>query len=136
MLRCHSDDAKHYKVVRNNPGNLQKLLKFVASCRKITVFEEQMELGPKSSTYPLKKVQNELIHTCHEMILKQLTSEIKEAKFFSVLVDEATVTSNVEQMPIVLCFMNTSTILKLFLFFLLATRECLVKQFLRKVLKV
>ena len=66
-LRGHRDDAKHYKDARNNPGNLQKLLKFVASCSRNTDFEEHMESGPKSSTYRSKTVQNELIHLCGEL---------------------------------------------------------------------
>eukprot|EP00794_Sanderia_malayensis_P010544 gene10544-11661_t len=47
-----------------------------------------------------------VITICDEVILQKITSEIKEAKFFTILNDEAVDVSNVKQMPIVLRYVD------------------------------
>ena len=108
-LRGHRDDAKHYNEKKNNPGNMQELLKFLERFGKNTVFEDHMENAPKSATYRSKTTQDEIIAICREMITSKLSSEIKNAKYFSVLADEAADVSNVEQMPLVIRYVNTSS---------------------------
>ena len=43
----------------------------------------------KNASYLSKTTQNELIKLCGEVISEEIVSEIKSAKFFSVLADEA-----------------------------------------------
>ena len=50
-----------------------------------------------NQTYRSKTKQNEIL----EIITEILVGEVKQAKFFSVLSDEATDCSNVEQMAVV-----------------------------------
>ena len=61
---------------------------------------------PSKQTYRSKTIQNEIIEICDELKTENIVSEIKDAKFFTVLADEATDCSNVEQMAIVLRFID------------------------------
>eukprot|EP00795_Rhopilema_esculentum_P015975 gene15975-biopygen5349 len=65
-----------------------------------------MTNAPKNMTYRSKTTQNELINICGEFIISKLRSEIHEARFFSVLADEAADISNIEQMPLVIRFVD------------------------------
>ena len=51
---------------------------------------------PSNQTYRSKTIQNEILEICGEMITEVLAGEIKDAKFFSILVDKATDFANVE----------------------------------------
>ncbi len=57
-------------------------------------------------TYRSKTIQNEILEVCGKMITEMLVGEIKDAKFFSILADEATDCANVEQMAVVLRFVD------------------------------
>ena len=56
-----------------------------------------------NQTYRSKTIQNELIEVCGELTTEKIVNEIKDA---DVLADEATDCSNVEQMAIVLRFVD------------------------------
>ncbi len=60
---------------------------------------------PSNQTYRSKTIQNEILEVCGEMITEMLVGEIKDAKF-SILADEATDCANVEQMAVVLRFVD------------------------------
>ena len=108
-LRAHHDDAQHYDDSKSNPGNLQEILKFLECYGKNSVFDEHLLNAPKSSTYRSQKTQNENLTICGEMIKERLSSEVKEAKYFSVLADEGADVSNVEQMPLVIRYVNSDS---------------------------
>ena len=63
---------------------------------------------PSNQTYRSKTIQNEIINICGELITEKIVEEIKDAKFFAILADEVTDCSNVEQMAIVLRFMDNN----------------------------
>ena len=105
-LREHHDDAKNYND-QCNPGNLQELLKFLGRCGKNSLFEEHVQNTPKHATYRSKTTQNELIEICGNLIRRKICDEIKQAQYFSILANEACDVSNVEQMPIVLRFVDS-----------------------------
>ena len=63
----------------------------------------------KTATYRSKTTQNEIINICGEMIKEKITNEMKSAKFYSILADEAADVSNLEQMAIVLRFVDSSS---------------------------
>ena len=105
-LRGHRDDAKIYNG-QCNPGNLQELLKFLGRCGKNSLFEEHVQNAPKHATYRSKTTQNELIEICGNLIRRKICDEIKQAQYFSILADEACDVSNVEQMPIILRFVDS-----------------------------
>ena len=103
-----------------------------------SVFEEHLQNAPKSATYRSKTIQNELISVCEDMILSKLTAEIKTAKFFAVLADEAADISNKEQMSLVIRFVDeNSAIRETFLSFLQCddglTGEAISKQIVNGV---
>ena len=88
-LRGHWDDSQYFGAVNNDPGNFQEILKFLSRFGKNDVFQGHLQNAPRSATYRSKTIQNELISICEDVILSRLTPEIKQAKFFSVLADEA-----------------------------------------------
>ena len=54
-----------------------------------------------------KTTQNELIKFCGEVISEEIVSEVKDAKFFSILADEAMDKSGKEQLSFVLRYVNS-----------------------------
>jgi hypothetical protein len=66
-----------------------------------TIMDELFKDCLSNQTYLSKTKQNEILEICDEIIAEILVGEVKQAKFFSVLSDEATDCSNVEQMAVV-----------------------------------
>ena len=105
-LPGHRDDSRYYNEDdTTNPGNFIEIVKYGARCANL--MDELFKDCPSNQTYRSKTIQNEIIEICGEMITEMLVKEIKEAKYFSVLADEATDCSNVEQMSVVLRFVDT-----------------------------
>ena len=111
-LRGHRDISQYYDIANNNPGNFQEILKFLSCFGKNSVFEDHLQNAPKSATYRSKTIQNEIIAICEEIITSRLVFEIKEAKFFSILADEAADISKKEQMPLVIRFVDKSSTIR------------------------
>ena len=88
-LRSHRDDSQYYDVKGVNPGNFQELLKFQVEAGD-TSLKLHFEEGQKNATYQSKTVQNELIHIMGDQILEGIIANVKMAKYFAVLADEAT----------------------------------------------
>ncbi|XP_065068785.1 52 kDa repressor of the inhibitor of the protein kinase-like [Rhopilema esculentum] len=105
-FRGHRGDSAHYDDNSHSPGILQELLKFLVRCGNNEAFNEQMTNAPKNMTYRSKTTHNELINICGEFIISKLRSEVHEARFFSILADEAADISNIEQMPLVIRFVD------------------------------
>ena len=68
--------------------------------------EEYFKSTPRNVTYKSKTTQNEIIDICGELITNKLTDEIREAKFFCVLADEAADCANVEHLSVVVRFVD------------------------------
>ena len=62
--------------------------------------------GGRQVLYTSPKIQNELIECYAEVVQEELLDEVRRADFFSVLADEAVDSANIEQMPIVLRFVD------------------------------
>ena len=62
----------------------------------------------RNATYRSKTTQNQLIDICGELLSNTIVTEVKEAKFYSILADEATDCANIEQMSLVVRFVDTS----------------------------
>ena len=102
-LRGHRDDTEQLSQGKG-VGKFQALLDFrIDSGDK--VLEDHFKSATKNATYRSKTVQNEIIECCGEHIRKRLVDEIKSAKFFSILADEAQDVSNKEQLALVLRYM-------------------------------
>ena len=104
-LRGHWDDAKYYLSDDVNPGNFIEILKYGVICAGQSL-EEYFKSTPKNVTYKSKTTQNEIIDICGQLITNKITDEIREAKFFSVLADEAANCANVEQLNVVVRFVD------------------------------
>ena len=102
-LRGHRDDSTNWDL--GNPGNFQALLDFRIDSGD-TVLQEHFVTAPGSATYTSKTIQNEIISCCGDLITEKIVQEAKECRFFSVLADEAQDSSNKEQMPLVIRFVD------------------------------
>ena len=109
-LRGHRDDSRHLLDSSLNPGNFREILKYGARCANISL-DDYLNSAPKNATHRSKTTQNELIDICGELLTSKIVSEVKAAKFFSILADEATDCANIELMSLVVRFVGkTSTI--------------------------
>lgn len=111
-LRGHRDDSKYWEENRTNSGNLQEILKYLVSCGKNEVVEEHFNNAPKNATCGSKTTQNQLIDICGEIIKENIIEEIKKAKYFSILADEAADISNIEQMLVVIRFVDQHSVIR------------------------
>ena len=67
---------------------------------------KHLESYSKNASYISKTTQNELIECCGQIIKESLLQDIKESQYYSVIADEASDTSNKEQMSLVLRFVD------------------------------
>ena len=94
----------------SNPGNFLALLRFRVDAGDTSVVRD-FHLVPGvggRTTYHSPSIQNELIDCCGDVVLDQLLKEIRQAPFYSILVDEATDASNKEQTAIVVRFVDSA----------------------------
>ncbi len=91
--------------VSKNPGNFLALLKNYAETDEI-LYRHLNNPRAKNATYISPKSQNAFINVIgYDMILADIISEIKTAKFFSVLADEVS-SHNIEHLAICLRFVD------------------------------
>ena len=102
-LRGHRDDSSNYLSSEVNCGNFIEILKYGAQCAGKTL-EEFFGSTPKNITYKSETTQNEIIDICGDLLTKRITNEVRKAKFFSILADEAADCGNVEQLSLVIRF--------------------------------
>lgn len=95
-LRGHRDDSKYYDNTHNT-GNFQKLLEFRVDAGD-SKLQHHIEECKRNATYRSKTIQNEIIGCCADYITKALVDDIKRSGYYTVLADEATDTSNMEQL--------------------------------------
>ena len=69
---------------------------------------DHFSIAPRYAQYRSSVIQNDLILCCGEWIKKQLTKEVKKARYFSVCADEAADSANKEQLPLVIRFVDES----------------------------
>ncbi|XP_046863535.1 52 kDa repressor of the inhibitor of the protein kinase-like [Xenia sp. Carnegie-2017] len=105
-LRGHRDDSKYF--LSSNPGNFQAFLNFRVDVGDAKL-EKHFENASKNATYRSKTIQNKLIKICGEQIKEKIVSDINssECPIYSVLGDEATNCSSIEQMPIVVRYVDS-----------------------------
>ena len=108
-LRGHRDDAKYCDEAGFNPGNLQAILSYLATCGRNELFNDFFLNGSKRATYRSKTTQNELINICGDVVSRTIINEIKEAKYFSIMANEAADISKMEQLPIVIRYVDKSS---------------------------
>ena len=101
-FRGHRDDSTALHA--NNMGNFMELVRFRAE--NDDVLRAYLETSPMNALYTSKSIQNEMIDVIGSAIEDQLVTEIQAAKFYTILADEATDCSNLEQVSIVIRFVD------------------------------
>lgn len=88
-----------------NPGNFLKLLQLVANHNK-TLKNHLSSPVMKNATYMSPQTQNDVLDILgNDFILHDIITEVKEAKFYSILADEVT-SHNVEHLAFCVCFVD------------------------------
>ena len=67
-----------------------------------------LETAPRTALYTSKTIQNEIISVLGSAIQDHLIQEIKAAKFYSILADEVTDCANLEQVSLVIRFVDSN----------------------------
>ena len=114
-LRGHRDDgpviqdSEKLSQTTENRGNFHALLGFCVSAGD-DILKQHLENAPKNAKYTSKEIQNELIGVCGDIILSKILSRIQgDLTFYSILVDEATDSANVEQLSISIHFLDSDS---------------------------
>ena len=103
-LRGRRDDSP---TNENLQGNFQALLAFRVESGDRNL-QEHLQTAPRNATYISKTIQNEMITTVGKYIINNLSREMKECKYFSILADEAADVSNKEHLSVVIRFVDST----------------------------
>ncbi|XP_025405672.1 zinc finger MYM-type protein 1-like, partial [Sipha flava] len=96
-LRGHRDSGPLNLTEPNeNDGNFRSLLRFRANSGDVSL-KTHLETCSKNASYTSPMIANEIISTCGDIILKKIVNKINEAKCFSILADETSDISGIEQ---------------------------------------
>ena len=121
-LRGHLDDRSSVEEdPSRNHGNFLALLHFhVQSGDK--VLSEHLKSAGGNATYISKTIQNELIKICCDIICDKILAKIRQARYYSVIADEATDISNDEQLSIGIRYVDDGKFTEVFVAF----HECVI----------
>lgn len=98
-----------------NRGNFLELLDLMSHDN--TVIAKRLIEGPKNARYTHYSIQNELIHCLAEQSVKHISSEVKEAGYFALMVDETKDLSKTEQLSIIVRYYLNGMLYERFLGF-------------------
>lgn len=101
-LRGHRDDGTADSC---NKGNFLAILSYGIRSGNVAL-EKHLKEAPKNAIYTSKTIQNDLIDCIGDHIRAKIIGEVKGAKWYSILCDEATDHSNKEQVSVVLRFVD------------------------------
>ena len=114
-LRGHRDNSDCFpKVGEYAPysvGNFVDLLNFRIRSGD-NALESHLRNCGRNASYVSPQIQNELIDCCGEVISDKIISDIKSAKIFSIICDEACDSSTKEQMSLVFRYVDSDLNLK------------------------
>ena len=65
-----------------------------------------MKTAPANAMYTRKTIQNEFVSICGNFIQERILESICNARFYSVIADEATDAANQKQLPITVRFVS------------------------------
>ncbi|XP_067029975.1 52 kDa repressor of the inhibitor of the protein kinase-like [Acropora muricata] len=88
-------------------GNFQALLEFRIDSGDQTL-QHHLRTAPRNATYISKTIQNEMITTVGAVIVNNLSQEIRDSKYFSIMSDEAADISNKENLSVVIRFLDST----------------------------
>ena len=76
------------RFTKHASGNFQALLEFRIDSGDQTL-QHHLKRAPRNATYISKTIQNEMITTVGAVIVNNLSQEIRDSKYFSIMSDEA-----------------------------------------------
>ncbi|KAL4153302.1 hypothetical protein QTP88_001153 [Uroleucon formosanum] len=88
-------------------GNFLELLKLCA--RRDTTFKAKIDVLPKNAKYTHHTIENDLFYVTSKLVLETIAKEVKEAKYFAILVDETKDISKTEQLSIMVRYYHNNT---------------------------
>ena len=103
-FRGHRDDSTA-SAEYCNKGNFIELVEFRAETDE--VLQMHLKTAPRNALYTSKTIQNEMISVISKTIENIIIMEIKDAKYFTLLADEVTDCANLEQVSLVLRFVDS-----------------------------
>ncbi|XP_068316344.1 uncharacterized protein [Pyrus communis] len=89
----------------NNRGNYLELLQFLADHDK-KIKEVVLENAPGNLKLIAHSIQKDIVNSCAFETIKAIMKEVKESKFFSIMVDESRDISTKEQMAVILRYVD------------------------------
>lgn len=109
-LRGHRDDGNVLDHdLSSNDGNFRALLRFrVAAGDKL--LEEHLKNSASKATYVSKTTQNELIECCKLEIQHEIINRVEKSGPYSVIFDETTDASGIEQLSLSLRYVHDEKI--------------------------
>ncbi|XP_065671304.1 52 kDa repressor of the inhibitor of the protein kinase-like [Hydra vulgaris] len=109
-LRGHRDDSEFHpengEFSNHTVGNFIELLHFRVKAGD-KVLEDHLKYHQRNASYISKTSQNQLVRCCGEVITDTIIAEIKNSKYFSIIADEASDSSNKEQLSLVIRFVDS-----------------------------
>ncbi|XP_060845757.1 52 kDa repressor of the inhibitor of the protein kinase-like [Rhopalosiphum padi] len=116
-IRGHRDDVNLSNLISNdqaknnfNIGIFKELLMFRIDAGDVDL-RNHLEPAPKNATFVSKTIQNNLIDICGSIITDKLIKEVNECKFFSILCDETSDLSHIEQMSLSIRYVDLKSCL-------------------------
>ena len=104
-LRGRRDDSMQTANPAANHGNFLELLRFRVEAGDLTL-QSHVSTHCVNAAYSSKTVQNELIFVIGDHICNKIVTEVKQARYFSILADEVSDVAELEQLSIVLRFVD------------------------------
>lgn len=96
----------HREVESTNRGNFLELLELV--CEHDSVVNKRLHEGPRNAVYTSHSIQDELISILAKHVRAKVCEEVKEAGYYSIIVDESRDLAKQEQMSFVVRYFNIS----------------------------
>ena len=101
-FRGHRDDYTATEF--DNKGNFIELVQLRSETDQ--VLRDYLEHAPRNAVYTSKTIQNEMIDVVSSTIRNSIIKEIKNSKYFTILADEVTDCANLEQISVVIRFVD------------------------------
>ena len=98
-LRGHDESDKS-----ENPGNFKAILQLVAN--HDDQFQQSYRNAPRNALYTSPDIQNQIASIMSNMVREVVCTQVRDAVYFSLLVDETKDISKKEQMSIVLRYLG------------------------------
>ena len=105
------------RTTPENDGIFRAALRFRVDAGDVTL-ANHLETAASNATYLSWQTQNEIITACGDLIVKAIVSQIKDAKFYSLLLDDTTDAATREQCSISVRFVKEKEVQERFLGFI------------------